>query len=45
MQIIKPVERYVSSAKTERSIVKILNQADPDGHSHIVRYKESFYHF
>lgn len=29
MQIIKPVQKYVDSAKTERSIVKALNDADP----------------
>jgi dual-specificity kinase len=35
----------VDSAKTERNIVKTLNEADPLKRSRIVRFVESFYHY
>lgn len=44
-EIIKPVEKYIDSAKTERNIVKALNEADQEGTVPIVRYRESFYHY
>lgn len=40
--MIKPVEKYISSAKTERSIVKEVNRQDPEDKFHVVRYIESF---
>jgi hypothetical protein len=35
----------VDSAKTEKNIVKTLNEADPNNRSRIVRFIESFYHY
>ena len=43
-QIIKNVQKYISSAKTERQILKNINERDPDDQYGIVRYKESFFH-
>ena len=43
--MIKPVEKYISSARTERAIVKEINRQDPDDRCHIVRYIESFNHY
>jgi len=40
--VIKPVEKYISSAKTERAIVKEINRNDPEDRYHIVKYVESF---
>jgi serine/threonine protein kinase len=39
------VHKYITSAKTERSIIKKLCERDPEDHYHIVRYIESFYHY
>ncbi len=43
-QVIKPVQKYIDSARIERKIVKELNRADPEDRHHIVQYVESFYH-
>ena len=44
IEVIKPVQKYIDSARIEKSIVKELNRADPEDRYHIVRYFESFYH-
>ena len=38
------MEKYINSAKTERSIIKKINEKDPEDKYGIVRYKESFYY-
>lgn len=38
------MEKYINSAKTERSIIKKINEKDPDDDKGIVQYRESFYH-
>lgn len=44
-QVIKPVQKYIDSARVEKNIVKKLNWADPDDNHHIIRYYESFYDY
>ena len=43
--MIKPVEKYIDSAKTERNIIKDLCRRDPEDEYHLVRYYESLYHY
>ena len=38
MQIIKAVSRYIESAKTEKRIVKYINNKDPNDEYGVVRY-------
>lgn len=45
MQVIRPVEKYIESAKIEKEILKQINRRDERDEEGIVRYKQSFYHF
>ena len=38
------MDKYMNSAKTERSVIKRINEKDPDDKYGILKYKESFYH-
>ena len=38
------MDKYIDSARTERSIIKRINERDRDDEWGIVRYIESFYH-
>ena len=42
MKIIRAVDRYVDSAKIEAQILKMLNNSDPEGRSHIVKLYDHF---
>ena len=43
--MIKPVQKYVDSAKTERNIIRDLCDRDPEDEFHLVRYIETLYHY
>ncbi len=44
MQIIRPVDRYISSAKIERKILKDINASDKHDQEGLIRYIHSFEH-
>lgn len=44
MQVIRPVPRYVESAKVEREILKALRSRDRKDEAGLVHYLHSFYH-
>ena len=43
-QVIRPVERFIESARIEKDIIKSINRRDERDEEGIVRYKHSFYH-
>lgn len=43
--MIKPVDKYIYSAKTERRIIDELCRRDPDDRYHIIRFYGSLYHY
>lgn len=44
IQIIRPVDRYVHSAKIEKNILKEINARDKQDKVGLIRYVHSFYH-
>lgn len=43
-KIIKPVPKYIESARIEKEILKNINRRDEKDEEGIVRYKHSFFH-
>jgi dual-specificity kinase len=43
-QIIRPVAKYIDSARVEKEILKAINRRDEKDEEGVVRYRHSFFH-